>query len=178
LGRRATLTVDISPYVRECLAVVRNSLGEGFDRLCDIKTVDVYSYPVLGWIVTARPSSVSGGRAVSAKPIVLWLGGMRQRQVGMDVDLGYVPDYLGELDALNPDYELGEDEKVIGVLPSWPNMYYVVGYVNDIAFVLGIHVNPDRDTLMERLLKAYLDWLKDPEAGKLKAKLAKPGNTA
>jgi hypothetical protein len=96
----------------------------------------------------------------------------------MDVDLGYAPDYLGELDALNPDCELGEDEKVIGVLPSWSNTYYVVGYVNDIAFVLGIHVNPDGGKLMERLLKAYLDWLKDPEAGKLKDKPAKPGNTA
>jgi hypothetical protein len=178
LGGRETFTVDISSYVRECLAIVRSSLGEGFDRLCDIKTVDVYIYPVLGWIVTASPSSVSGGRVVSAKPIVLWLGGMRQRQVGMDVDLGYAPDYLGELGTLNPDYELGEDEKVIGVLPSWPNMYYVVGYVNNIAFILGIHVNPDRDKLMERLLKAYLDWLKDPEAAKLKDKLAKPENRA
>jgi hypothetical protein len=178
LGDRETFTVDIGSYARECLAIVRNSLGEGFDRLCDIKTVDVYSYPVLGWIVTASPSSVSGDRVVSAKPIVLWLGDMQQRQVGMDVDLGYAPDYLGELDTLKPDYKLGEDEKVIGVLPSWPNMYYVVGYVNDIAFILGIHVNPDRDKLMERLLKAYLDWLKDPEARKLKDKLAKPGNTA
>jgi hypothetical protein len=69
--------VDISPYVRECLAAVRSGIGEGFDRLCDIKTVDVYSYPVLGWIVTVRPSSVSGGRVVSAKPIVLWKGRRR-----------------------------------------------------------------------------------------------------
>jgi hypothetical protein len=175
LGGRATFTVDISSYARECLAAVRGSLGEGFDHLCDIKTIDVYSYPVLGWIVTARPSSTSaGGRVVGAKPIVLWLGSVRQRQAGVGVDLGCTLDPSGELGTLKPGNELGEDEKILGVLPSWPGTYYVVGYVNGIAFILGVHVNPDGDQLVKRLLKTYLDWLKEPETGKLKDKLAKP----
>jgi hypothetical protein len=175
LGGRATFTIDIGPYVRECLATVRENLGEGFDHLCDIKTVDVYSYPVLGWIVTTSPSSTfDGSRVVSVKPIVLWLGDVQQRQARMDVDLGYSLGPSGELDTLNPHNELDEDEKVAGVLPSWPGTYYVVGYVDDIAFILGVHVNPDGDQLVKRLLKAYLDWLKEPETRELKDKLAKP----
>jgi hypothetical protein len=177
LGGCAKFTVDISSYVRECLAAVRENLGEGFDHLCDVKTVDVYSYPVLGWVVTVRPSSASAGdRVVSVKPVILWLGDVRQRRAEMDVDLGYSLDSSGELDTLNPVNRLGEDEKVVEVLPSWPSTYYVVGYVNGIAFILGVHVNPDGDQLVKRLLKAYLDWLKEPETRELKDKLAKPEN--
>jgi hypothetical protein len=70
------------------------------------------------------------------------------------------------------------DEKVIGVLPAWPGTYYVTGHVNGIPFSLGVHLNPDSKGMVELLLKTYLAWLGSPEAGKLKDKLAKPGNTA
>jgi hypothetical protein len=177
LSGRKVFTVDASSHVEECLAIVKSNLGEGFDHLCNIRILEIYKYPVLGWIVTTRPfhpSTGKRGKVVSAKPIVLWLGDIEQRQAEMDIDLGYVPDYSGEFDALKPDYELSESENVIGVLPSWPDMYYVVGYVNDIAFVLGVHVNPDDKELVELLLRAYLDWLKGPEARRHKSKLAKP----
>jgi len=177
LSQQRVFTVDASSRIEECLAIVRSNLGEGFDHLCNIKTLEIYKYPVLGWIVTTRPfhpSTGKRGKVVSAKPIVLWLGNIEQRQAEMDIDLGYVPDYSGAFDALKPDNELSENENVIGILPSWPNMYYVVGYVNDIAFILGIHINPDNKELVELLLKAYLDWLKGSEVKKFKGKLAKP----
>ena len=62
MGERATFTVDIGSYVRECLATVRGSLGEGFDHLCDFKSVGVSMHPVLGWVVALRPSSGQEGR--------------------------------------------------------------------------------------------------------------------
>ena len=179
MGEQRVFTVDAGSRIEECLAIVKSSLGEGFEHLCDIRTIEIYKYPVLGWIVTTLPFHPSTGRRggiVSARPIVLRLGDVAQRQADMDIDLGYVPDYSGEFDALNPVYALSEDEKVIGVLPSWPDMYYVVGYVNDIAFTLGIHINPSNEELVELLLKAYLDWLKEPEVREFKDKLAKPEN--
>jgi hypothetical protein len=163
-------------HVEECLAIVRSNLGEGFDHLCHIKTIEVSKYPVLGWIVTTlpfHPSSGRRGKVINARPIILWSGSIANRQPDMSIDLGYVPDYSGEFDTLNPDYGLGEDEKVIGVLPSWLGTYYVVGYVNNIAFILGIHINPNDEELKELLLKAYLDWLKEHEVREHKHKLAK-----
>jgi hypothetical protein len=179
LGGRATFTVDISPYIRECLATVRNSLGEGFDHLCDVKTVDIYSYPVLGWIVTLRPSprqGEEGKMVVGVKPLFLSVS-VEGRDAVLSTSLGVAPD-TENLDVQTHVDTIGGDERVIGVLPAWPNTYYVTGRVNDIAFSLGVHANPDDERLAERLLKAYLDWLGSPEARKLKDKLAKPENRA
>jgi hypothetical protein len=175
LGGRAPFTVDIGPYVGECLAVVRENLGEGFDHLCDIKTVDVHSYPVLGWIVTLRPSLGQGERGkmvVGVKPVFLSVG-VEGRDAVLSAGLGVEPG-TEDLGGQNRVDTVDGDEKVIGVLPAWPNTYYVTGRVNGIAFSLGVHVNPDDERLVERLLKAYLGWLKGPEARKLKDKLAKP----
>jgi hypothetical protein len=175
LGGCATFKVDVGPFVRECLATVRSSLGGGFDHLCDFKTLDVHSYPVLGWVVTLGPSPRQGeeGRmAVGVKPLFL-SASVEGRGAVLSASLGVAPD------PERPDVQthvdaVDGDEKVVGVLPAWPNTYYVVGHVNGIAFTLGVHVNPDGEGLVRRLLKAYLDWLKGPEAGKLKDKLAKP----
>jgi hypothetical protein len=178
LGGRASFTVDVGPYVKECLAAVRNSLGGGFDHLCDVKTVDVYSYPVLGWIVTLRPSPGQGEKGkmiVDVKPVFLSVG-VEGRDVVLSTGLGVAPD-TENLDVQTRVDTIDGGEEVIGVLPAWPNTYYVAGHVNGIAFSLGVHVNPDDEGLVRRLLKAYIDWLKGPEARKLKDKLAKPGNT-
>ncbi len=175
MGGRATFTVDIGPYVGECLAVVRESLGGGFEHLCDIKTVGVHSYPVLGWIVALRPSLREGERGkmiVDARPIFLTQS-VEGREAVLLASLGLAPD-TGYLDAQTYADTIDGDEKVVGVLPAWPGTYYVAGHVNGIAFSLGVHLNPDDEGLVRRLLKAYLDWLKGPEARKLKDKLAKP----
>jgi hypothetical protein len=181
LSGRKVFTVDAGSRIEECLAIVKSNLGEGFDHLCNIKILKVYKYPVLGWIVTTvpfHPSTGRRGKIVSARPVILRLGDIELRQADMDINLAYVPDYSGELNALNPDYALDKDENVIGVLPSWPNTYYVVGYVNNVAFVLGVHVNPDDKELVELLLRAYLDWLKESEVREFKDKLAKPEKQA
>jgi hypothetical protein len=175
LGGRATFTVDVGPYVRECLVAVRGNLGEGFDHLCDIKTVDVHSYPVLGWIVTLRPSPKREERGVlfvNARPVILV-----QHAEGRGVEVHAGLGFASVADRLNVETLLDVvdvDERVVGVLPAWPGTYYVTGSVNGVTFSLGVHVNPDNERLVERLLKAYLDWLKGPEARKLKGKLAKP----
>jgi hypothetical protein len=179
LGGRAPFTIDISSYVRECLATVRSSLGEGFDHLCDIKTVDVYSYPVLGWIVTLRSSprqEERGMMLVDAKPVVLTQQA-EGRGVGLSASLGFAPaaDRLDERVAIDA---VDGDERVAGVLPAWPGTYYVAGSVNGVHFSLGVHLNPDNRKMVELLLKTYIGWLGSPEARKLKDKLAKPEDRA
>ena len=179
MGWRATFTIDIGSYVRECLATVRSSLGEGFDHLCDFKSIGVSMHPVLGWVVTIRPSprqEEKGMMLVDARPVVLTqqAGG---RGVGLSASLGFAPaaDRLDERVALDA---IGGDERMAGVLPAWPGTYYVTGSVNGVHFSLGVHLNPDNRKMVEILLKTYLGWLGSPEARKLKDKLAKPGNTA
>jgi hypothetical protein len=177
LGGRETFTVDIGSYARECLATVRNNLGEGFDRLCDFKDIGVSVHPVLGWVVTLRPSpgqEERGMMLVDARPVVLTqqAGG---RGVGLSASLGFAPaedrlDVQTILDAIDGD------ERVAGVVPAWPGTYYVTGSVNGVHFSLGVHLNPDNRKMVELLLKTYLGWLGSPEARKLKDKLAKPEN--
>jgi hypothetical protein len=166
--------VGVGWSVEECLRVVRGNLGEGFEHLCEIREVMLYKHPVIGWFVTVHHVVGEEGesRVVDAKPLTLSVGGSFDfREAEMSVDLGYFPD-REDLDLLGVRYKLDKFERVVGVLPSWPNTYYVTGYVNNIAFILGVHVNPDDDMLKELLLNAYLDWLGGPEVRDLKHKLA------
>jgi len=173
LGGRAAFTVDTGHFVKECLNTVRGNLGGGFDHLCNIKTVDVHSYPVLGWIVTLRPSPGQEEVSVDVKPIVL-VQRIEGRGVVISASLGSAP-IEDRLDGQIILGTIGGDERVVGVLPAWPGTYYVTGSVNGVEFSLGVHVNPDSKGMVELLLKTYLGWLGSPEAGKLKDKLAKPG---
>jgi hypothetical protein len=179
LGGCAAFTVDIGSYARECLAAVRSNLGEGFDRLCDFKSIGVSMHPVLGWLVTLRPSSRQGEKGkmvVDAKPLFVSVG-VEGRRAVLSTGLGVAPDAENLGMRIYVDTVDG-DEKVVEVLPAWPNTYYVTGHVNDVAFSLGVHLNPDSRKMVELLLKTYIGWLGSPEAGKLKDKLAKAGNTA
>jgi hypothetical protein len=159
--------------VEECLKAVRGNLGDGFEHLCDIRDFLVIKDLVIGWLVVVEDVVVSPGeRVVHVYPLVLNVGGdFSFREAEMSIDLGYFPDRK-DLESFGVHYKLGRGEKVVGVLPSWPNTYYVRGYVNNIAFDLGVHVNPDDERLRELLLNAYLDWLRGPEARDLKSKLA------
>jgi len=157
LGERATFTVDIGSYVRECLATVRGSLGEGFDHLCDFKSVGVSMHPVLGWVVALRPSSGQEGRGevlVDIRPVVLTQR-VEGRGVVLSASLGFAPG-AGRLDAQTALDAIGGDERMAGVLPAWPGTYYVTGSVNGVHFSLGVHLNPDNRKMVEILLKTYL----------------------
>jgi hypothetical protein len=168
-------TVDIGYYVRKCLATVRSSLGEGFDHLCDFKSIGVSMHPVLGWVVALRPSPGQEGRgavSVDVRPVVL-AQRAEGRGVVLSASLGFAPD-ADRLDAQTTLDAISGDERVVGVLPAWPGTYYVTGSVNGVPFSLGVHVNPDSKGVVELLLKTYIGWLGSPETGKLKDKLAKP----
>ena len=152
---------------RKVFTIVKSNLGEGFDHLCNIRILEIYKYPVLGWVVTLHPSlrqGEEGKMIVDARPI-FFSQSVEEREAILFTSLSLTSD-KDYLDAQIYEDTIDKDEKAVGVLPSWPNMYYVVGYVNDIAFVLGVHVNPDDKELVELLLRAYLDWLKGPEVRK------------
>jgi hypothetical protein len=158
----------------KCLEIVRGNLGEGFEHLCEIREITLFKHPVIGWLVTIHHIVGEKGESeiVDAKPLTLSVGGSFEfREAEVNIDLGYFPD-REDLDLLGARYKLGKFERVVGILPSWPNTYYVTGYVNNIAFSLGVHVNPDDEELKELLLNAYLDWLRGSEVRRLKSKLA------
>jgi hypothetical protein len=173
--RSGGMRMSIKMFNREkCLEIVRGNLGEGFDHLCEIREVTLYKHPVIGWLVTIHHIVGEEGESeiVDAKPLILFVGGSFEfREAEMSIDLGYFPD-REDLDLLGVHYKLDKFERVVGVLPSWPNIYYVTGYVNNIAFSLGVYVNPNDEELKEFLLNAYLDWLGGPEVRDLKSKLA------
>jgi hypothetical protein len=164
-------------WIEKCFKVVRGNLGEGFENLCDIKPDDIrlYRYPVVGWLVTTRSPverKRGEGDMVFASPLVLSSHvECEYRDAYVSVGTGFQAIH-GELDGLMYVHKLDEGDRIVGVLPSWPNTYYVVGYVKDIAFNLGVHINPDDERLRELLLKTYLEWLKSSEARDFKYKLA------
>jgi hypothetical protein len=179
LSGRKAFTVDAGSRIEECLAIVKSKLGEGFDHLCNIRILEIYKYPVLGWVVTLRPSLRQGeeGRMIVDARSIFFSQTVEEREAVLSTGLSLTPD-TDYLDAQIYEDTIGKDEKVVGVLPSWPNTYYVTGHVNGIAFSLGVHINPNNEELVELLLKAYLDWLKGPEVRKFKDKLAKPEKQA
>jgi hypothetical protein len=177
LSGQKVFTVDAGSRIEECLAIVKSSLGEGFDHLCNIRIQEIDKYPVLGWVVTLRPSlrqGEEGKMIVNARPI-FFSQTVEERDAVLFTELSLTSD-KDYLDAQIYEDTIDKDEKVVGVLPSWPNTYYVTGHVNGIAFSLGVHINPSNEELIELLLKAYLDWLKGPEVRRFKDKLAEPKN--
>jgi hypothetical protein len=163
--------------VDECLKVVRSNLGEGFDHLCNIESLEVYKYPVLGWVVmvsSIRPLVGRKVKMVKVKPLIFSFSGLiSRRRAEAGVVLDFAPDEEN-LGTLLYEAEIDENDEIAGVLPPWPNTYYVAGHVNGIALDLGVHINPKDEELKELLLKAYLKWLGERETRKHKSKLAKP----
>jgi hypothetical protein len=163
--------------VDECLRVVRGNLGEGFDHLCSIESLEVYKYPVLGWVVLVSSIRLPTGqrmKVVKVKPVFLLFSGFTSRRRAETItSLGSAPDEEN-LGTMLYEAELDEGDEVAGVLPPWPNTYYVTGQVNGVAFDLGVHINPNDEELKKLLLEAYLKWLGERDTRKHKHKLAKP----
>jgi hypothetical protein len=163
--------------VDECLRVVRGNLGEGFDHLCNIESLEVYKYPVLGWVVLVSSIRLPTGqrmKVVKVEPVfLLFSGSISRRRAETITSLGPAPDEEN-LGTMLYEAELDEGDEVAGVLPPWPSTYYVTGQVNGIAFDLGVHINPNDEELKKLLLEAYLKWLGERDTRKHKHKLAKP----
>jgi len=163
--------------VDECLRVVRGNLGEGFDHLCNIESLEVHRYPVLGWVVLVSSTRLPTGqrvKVVKVEPVFLLFSGFTSRRRAETItSLGFAPDEES-LDKLLYVDELDEGDEVVGVLPPWPNTYYVAGQVNGVAFDLGVHINPSDEELKKLLLEAYLKWLGERDTRRHKHKLAKP----
>ena len=163
--------------VDECLRVVRGNLGEGFDHLCNIESLEVYKYPVLGWVVLVSSIRLPTGqrmKVVKVEPVFLLFSGfISRRRAETITSLSSTPDEEN-LGTMLYEAELDEGDEVAGVLPPWPNTYYVTGQVNGVAFDLGVHINPNDEELKKLLLEAYLKWLGERDTKKHKHKLAKP----
>ncbi len=163
--------------VDECLRVVRGNLGEGFDHLCSIESLEVYKYPVLGWVLLVSSTRLPTGqrvKVVKVKPVfLLFSGSVSRRRAETITSLGFVPDEEN-LGTMLYEAELDEGDEVAGVLSPWPSTYYVIGQVNGIAFDLGVHINPNDEELKKLLLEAYLKWLGERDTRKHRHKLAKP----
>jgi hypothetical protein len=145
----------------KCGDVVKKRFGEEYLELCSIgeNDVEVYRKPVVGWLVTASKAR-EGGDIVDIYPMILSHdAGPDSRYVEVTCDLGYTPDKR-DLESFIVKYKTSADERIVGVLPSWPGTYHVTGSVKGVGFVLGIEFGYKSDEeLKHKLLEMYVEWL-------------------
>jgi len=146
-----------------CEKIIKEKLGDEYLELCNVNDdkIEIERKPVIGWLITYSDE------VVSAYPII-YSKYTKGRETYNDIVIGYSVD-RDEPNTIILHDEIDALEKIAGVIPSWKDTYYVYGYVNDIAFTLGVFPFDVSDNVLKLVLRnMYFKWLSEANAEEIK----------